>query len=136
MKILIVDDAVTFRKLLVMALESLGLSDHMEAGNVQEAQEILRRGTPIDLIISDWHMPAQTGLDLLRWVREQPSIAQTPFIMLTTEQERSHILSAARLGLQGYIFKPVQKTVLFQKLNELGLLKPQGAKVAEAEPVP
>lgn len=136
MKILIVDDAVTFRKLLVMALESLGLADHLEAGNVSEAQEILRNGTQIDLIISDWHMPAQTGLDLLRWVREQPSLAKTPFIMLTTEQERSHILSAARLGLQGYIFKPVQKTVLFQKLNELGLLKPQESSVAVAEPVP
>lgn len=122
MKILIVDDAVTFRKLLVMALNSLGMDDLVEAGSVSEAQNILLTGPKFDLVISDWHMPGQTGLDLLRWVREQAQFTSLPFIMLTTEQERSHILSAARLGLQGYIFKPVQKNILFQKLQELGLI--------------
>lgn len=123
MKILVVDDAVTFRRLLVMALDSLGLSDHMEAGNVAEAQELLMGETKFDLVISDWHMPAQTGLDLLRWIREKSELKTMPFIMLTTEQERANILTAARLGIQGYIFKPIQKAVLFQKLSELGIIK-------------
>jgi len=124
-RVLIVDDAVTFRKLLMMALQSIGISDILEAGSVAEARSALEGSNPIHLVISDWHMPSETGLDLLRWVRSQPSLKALPFLMLTTEQERSHILEAARVGIQGYIFKPVQKAVLLQKINELGLLSQQ-----------
>jgi len=134
MKVLIVDDAVTFRKLLNMALQSIGFTDLSEAGSAEEARGILQGSITIDLIISDWHMPGETGLDLLRWVRASPALKATPFLMLTTEQERTHILEAARVGLQGYIFKPVQKQILLQKLTELNLL-PQG-NPSVAEPTP
>ncbi len=122
MKILIVDDATTFRKLLSMSLTSIGLTDIENATSAEDARRILQGEATIDLVISDWHMPGETGLDLLKWVRANPKFAKTPFIMLTTEQERSHILEAARVGIQGYIFKPVQKAMLVQKLTEIGLL--------------
>ena len=137
MKVLIVDDAVTFRRLLSMALQSIGFTELLEAGNAAEAREILQGSNVVDLIISDWHMPGETGLDLLRWVRATANIKSTPFLMLTTEQERSHILEAARVGLQGYIFKPVQKQILMQKLAELNLLPKANVPVSEAaQPIP
>jgi len=128
MNILIVDDATTFRKLLSMALQSLGYTQLMEACSVQDAKEILANQSQIHLIICDWHMPSETGLDFLRWLRGEPAYKSMPFLMLTTEQERSHILEAARLGLQGYIFKPVQKTLLLQKLVELGITQGDAVK--------
>jgi len=131
--ILIVDDAVTFRRLLVMALQSLGFHDTIEAGSAAEARDILQGPATINLVISDWHMPSETGLDFLRWVRAQPKFQALPFLMLTTEQERSHVLEAARVGIQGYIFKPVQKATLFQKLNELGFVS--APSVTEAKPI-
>jgi two-component system chemotaxis response regulator CheY len=121
MNILIVDDATTFRKLLSMALQSLGYTQLMEANCVPDAKTILANQPNVSLIICDWHMPSETGLDFLRWIRSEPAYKNIPFIMLTTEQERSHILEAARIGLQGYIFKPVQKNLLQQKLTELGI---------------
>jgi two-component system, chemotaxis family, chemotaxis protein CheY len=126
MKILIIDDAVTFRKLLCMTLESIGLQDIVQAGCAEDARNVLLNGTYVDLIICDWHMPGETGLEFLKWLRGQSNLSKTPFIMLTTEQERSHILEAARVGIQGYIFKPVQKAMLMQKLVEIGILpKPE-----------
>lgn len=122
MSILIVDDATTFRKLLIMALQGMGLNEITEAPSVAEAKLQLQEGHGFKLVICDWHMPAETGLDLLRWIRSQPHLEGLPFLMLTTEQERGHILEAARIGIQGYIFKPVQKMILFKKLAELGIL--------------
>lgn len=122
MQILIVDDATTFRKLLTMALQSIGITDVYEADSAESARGQLQPGHTIQLVICDWHMPQETGLDLLRWIRAQAHLANLPVIMLTTEQERGHILEAARVGIQGYIFKPVQKTILLKKLSELGLL--------------
>lgn len=122
MKILIVDDATTFRKLLLMALNGLSLTDVIEAESAEVARSLLQPGHEISLVICDWHMPGETGLDLLRWVRSQPHLSNLPFLMLTTEQERGHILEAARVGIQGYIFKPVQKALLVKKLSELGIL--------------
>jgi two-component system chemotaxis response regulator CheY len=119
-KVLIVDDATTFRKLLSMALEGIGITSIIECDSVESAKSELQPGTEIQLIICDWHMPGETGIDLLRWIRSQPHLVNIPFIMLTTEQERGHILEAARVGIQGYIFKPVQKTILIKKLHELG----------------
>lgn len=122
MQILIVDDATTFRKLLTMALQSIGITDVSEADSAESARGQLQPGHPFQLVICDWHMPVETGLDLLRWIRAQAHLTNLPVIMLTTEQERGHILEAARVGIQGYIFKPVQKTILLKKLTELGLL--------------
>lgn len=121
-RILIVDDATTFRKLLSMALEGIGITSILECDSAESAKNELQPGTEVQLIICDWHMPGETGLDLLRWVRSQSHLVNMPFIMLTTEQERGHILEAARIGIQGYIFKPVQKIILIKKLHELGLL--------------
>lgn len=123
MSLLIIDDATTFRKVLSMALHSLGISSPLEASSAAEARQVLlEHPSEVKLIICDWHMPGETGLEFLRWLREQPAYKSLPFLMLTTEQERGHVLEAARLGIQGYIFKPVQKTILGQKLLELGIL--------------
>jgi len=131
MAILIVDDAGTIRKQLARVLTSFGLTDLIEACDGEGAIQLLTQGGQVDLIFSDWHMPKQSGLELLRWVRSSPTHSGTKFIMLTTEQERTRILEAARLGLQGYLFKPIQAAAIQQKLASLNMLP---ASVAAAPP--
>ncbi|NLB63975.1 MAG: response regulator [Fibrobacter sp.] len=104
MKILIVDDAVAVRRQVFRVLDEMGFKSILEAGSVAEAWSIIERnrGEEIKLIFSDWHMPGETGLDLLKKIRSHPKFNKIPFIMLTTEQEKSKIIEAAHFGLQGY----------------------------------
>jgi two-component system chemotaxis response regulator CheY len=64
-------------------------------------------------------MPGETGVDLLKYMRATPSLTKIPFIMITTENDKSRIIEAVKIGMQAYLFKPVQKNVLAQKLTEL-----------------
>lgn len=122
MKALIVDDVAPIRKQVSRILLEFGFSEVLEANCVQEAMALLETDPSVHLIISDLHMPKQTGLDFLRMIRANPTLSHLPFLMLTTEQERNKIIEAARLGLQSYIFKPLQKEVLKARLESLGLL--------------
>jgi two-component system chemotaxis response regulator CheY len=64
-------------------------------------------------------MPGETGLDLLKYMRATPDFAKIAFIMLTSETDKSRIIEAVKIGIQSYMFKPVQKTILAQKLNDV-----------------
>ncbi len=118
MHILIVDDARTFRYMMLKMLKELGYADISAASCVDEAKQLLK-DHKFDLILSDWHMPVETGLDLLKYVRATPELAKIPFIMITTENDKSRILDALKIGMQSYLFKPVKKATLAQKLAEL-----------------
>lgn len=118
MKILVIDDSKTFRHILVKYLMDFGYTDIIAVSTAEEAQVIVSQQT-INLILCDWHMPGKTGLEFLKFVRSDLKTAATPFIMLTTETERANILEAIKQGLQSYIFKPIQKEILFQKLTAL-----------------
>lgn len=123
MKILIVDDAVAVRRQVFRILDEMGFTEILEAGSVDEAWSILESnsGGEIRLIFSDWHMPGENGLDFLKKIRGDVRFQKTPFIMLTTEQEKSKIIQAAHFGLQGYLFKPVNKITIKQRIASLGL---------------
>lgn len=118
MEILIVDDSRTFRFVLIKTLNELGHKSITAVASVDEAKTALEKH-PFDVVLSDWHMPVETGLDLLKHIRATPALAKTPFIMVTTENDKSLIIEAAKIGMQGFLFKPVQKAVLAQKLTEL-----------------
>ncbi len=118
MAILVVDDSKTIRFVLNKVLGELGYDDVIEAGSVAVAKRYLEV-KKIDLVFSDWHMPKETGLDLLQHIRSIPEFAKLPFVMITTEQDKQRIFQAAKVGLQSYIYKPIQKDVLAQKLQEL-----------------
>jgi CheY-like chemotaxis protein len=119
MKVLIVDDSQAQCHLFSRLLKELGYADILSCQSVPAARECLGRENGIGIVFADYHMPLGTGVDLLKWVRETPATAKIPFIMITTEQEKGVVLTAARLGLQSYMFKPVQKETLKAKLYEL-----------------
>jgi two-component system, chemotaxis family, chemotaxis protein CheY len=118
MEILIVDDSKMLRYMTRDVLRSLGYERYHEASHVDEAR--LRMGQhKIDLVISDFHMPKETGLDLLKWIRATPEYASTPVILLTTDGEKKTIISIVQAGVQAYLLKPVHKDSLGQKMAEL-----------------
>jgi CheY-like chemotaxis protein len=116
--ILVVDDSKFQVHLMNKLLTELGYTRIQAAANVVEARKVLEEKT-IDLILSDWYMPGESGLDFLRWVRATPRHSAIPFVMVSTEHEKSNIFEAARAGLQTYIFKPVSKDTLKKKLYHL-----------------
>jgi two-component system chemotaxis response regulator CheY len=118
MNILVADDSKTARYMLVQALRELGYTDFFACESVTEAKKILEDET-IELIFSDWHMPGGTGLDLLKFVRSNNSYAKVPFIIISTEQHKENVVEALKVGIQGYLFKPIQKEILKNKIFDL-----------------
>lgn len=103
-------------------LKELGYDDITCCCSVDEAKELLEK-EPFSLIFSDWHMPhSGSGLDLLRWVRATAGLANIPFIMITTETKKEKIYEAVKAGLQSYVFKPIHKDIVKQKLTDLSKL--------------
>jgi two-component system, chemotaxis family, chemotaxis protein CheY len=118
MNILMVDDSRTFRYSLIKLLNELGYNSIFAAENTDEAKRALKE-KKYELILCDWHMPGATGLDLLKYIRATPEFSKIPFIMITVEKQKSNILDALKIGVQSFLFKPVQKNILAQKLTEL-----------------
>ncbi len=104
--ILLVEDFKFTRKLEIQALNKLGFTNIIEAGDFDEAIALLESDTPIDLIISDWNMPGKDGLDLLKWVRSGMKWRKTPFMMASAKAEKRDTQSAADAGASGFITKP------------------------------
>ena len=123
MHFLIVDDSKMIRHMVITALGELGYDSFTEAAGVSEAKNLLK-GKKSDCIISDWHMPGESGLDFLKFVKSHSEYAKIPFIIQTTENEKKNIVEAVKAGVQGYLFKPVQKAAIAQKLIELSKLYP------------
>ena len=117
MRILVVDDSKSQRFLLVQYLKEFGYVDVVEAASAEEARNYVQEER-VDLIFSDWHMTGDSGLGLLKFVRANPLTAKVLFVMITTEHERRNILEAARCGLNSYVFKPIDKKVIAEKLLE------------------
>lgn len=115
--ILVVDDMLTMRKLVVKSLKELGFQNFQEASNGSEAYEKISAGNNFGLIISDWNMPQSTGLDLLKRVRAEAKTASVPFIMVTAEAEKSQIVEAVQAGVSNYVVKPFTTDTLKQKLE-------------------
>ena len=121
--ILIVDDSKMQLVMIEKILRDLGYKNIEPALSCDDAIKILE-SKKIDLILSDWHMPGKTGMDLLKHVRAKKESASIPFVMVTTEHNKSNIFQAAKAGLQNYVFKPVSKDVLKKKLYDLAKVFP------------
>ncbi|MBN1478019.1 chemotaxis response regulator CheY [Candidatus Sumerlaeota bacterium] len=118
MKILVVDDFKTMRRIVRTILTQLGYTEIDEADNGESALAKLRT-KKFDLIISDWNMPKMTGLDLLRVVRADKSLANTPFLMVTAEAQQSNIVEALEAKVSNYIVKPFTADVLREKIDKI-----------------
>ncbi|MCK5227627.1 MAG: response regulator [Desulfobulbaceae bacterium] len=116
MKILVVDDFDTMHKIIRDILIELGYEDILQAYNGEGALYHLNR-EKIDLIISDWNMPKMTGLELLKAVRTNPELADTPFIMVTAEAEKDNIAEAIKADVDQYVIKPFNAKMLIEKIK-------------------
>jgi two-component system chemotaxis response regulator CheY len=117
-KILIVDDFSTMRRIVKNLLNDLGFFNTAEADDGTTALEELRRNR-YDLIITDWNMPGMAGIDLLKAVRADAALGKTPVLMVTAEAKREQIIEAAQAGVNGYVIKPFTAGTLSEKLGKI-----------------
>lgn len=118
-RILVIDDMMTMRKVVGKTLRELGYTDMQEAADGNLGWDILTKSNPpIQLIISDWNMPNLTGLELLKKVRADANYSKLPFLMLTAEAEAHQVKEAVAAGVTNYIIKPFTADTFKQKLAQ------------------
>ncbi len=118
MKILIVDDFSTMRRIIKNLLRDLGFNNTVEADDGNTALPILKSGG-IDFLVTDWNMPGMSGLELLQAVRSDAALAKLPVLMVTAEAKREQIILAAQAGVNGYVVKPFTAAVLKEKIEKI-----------------
>ncbi len=118
MKILIVDDFSTMRRIIKNLLRDLGFNNTVEADDGLTALPVLQAGG-IDFLITDWNMPGMQGIDLLKKVRADEKLASLPVLMVTAETKREQIIEAAQAGVNGYIVKPFTAATLKDKIEKI-----------------
>jgi len=118
MKILIVDDFSTMRRIIKNLLRDLGFTNLTEADDGNSALPLLKNGN-FDFLITDWNMPGMSGLELLRQVRAEERLARLPVLMVTAEAKREQIIEAAKAGVNGYVVKPFTGAALKEKIEKI-----------------
>jgi two-component system chemotaxis response regulator CheY len=121
MRALVIDDSRTMRRIVGSRLESLGFEVH-QAGDGQEALDLLDDGLEIELACIDWNMPVMDGLEFVTRVRADPGRRQITLMMITTESERGQIVRALAAGAHEYLIKPFTPDSIRDKLELLGLV--------------
>ena len=117
-KILIIDDFATMRRIMKNILKQLGFKNLVEADDGTTALNILE-SQKIDLIISDWNMPKMTGLELLKKVRASTEYKKTPFLMVTAEAQKQNVIEAVQAGVSNYVVKPFTAEAISDKLKKI-----------------
>jgi two-component system, chemotaxis family, chemotaxis protein CheY len=117
MRILVVDDFATMRKIVRNVLKQINQTDVAEAENGKAALAVLR-AEQIGLIISDWIMPEMTGIDFLRACKEDPDLKRIPFVMVTAEAQKESVIEAIKGGVDNYIVKPFTPDKLQAAINQ------------------
>ncbi len=118
MNVLVVDDAATMRRIVRSLLRELGIKNVREAEDGEMAFEDLKR-QKADLVVSDWAMPKMTGIELLRAIRQDEALKETPVLMVTAESKKENIMEAVQAGVNNYIVKPFNSKTLEEKLNKI-----------------
>jgi two-component system chemotaxis response regulator CheY len=118
MKILIVDDFSTMRRIVKNLLRDLGFTNTEEADDGNTALPMLQSGK-FDFLVTDWNMPGMNGLDLLKAVRADENLSSMPVLMVTAESKREQIVEGAQAGVNGYVVKPFTAVTLEEKINKI-----------------
>ncbi|MES9844637.1 MAG: chemotaxis response regulator CheY [Candidatus Sedimenticola sp. PURPLELP] len=118
MKILVVDDFSTMRRIIKNLLRDLGFLNTHEADDGTTALPMLQAGE-YDFLITDWNMPGMTGISLLKAVRADPQLTKLPVLMVTAESKRDQIIEAAQAGVNGYVVKPFTAATLEEKIGKI-----------------
>jgi two-component system chemotaxis response regulator CheY len=119
MKILVVDDFPTMRRIVKTLMRQNGYSNFIEAEDGVQGMQMLEAMPDIEFIVSDWNMPNMTGLEFLKAVRAHPKFKHLPFLMVTAEAEKENIIEAVKNGVSNYIVKPFTGATLQEKLNKV-----------------
>lgn len=121
MKILVVDDFSTMRRIVRNLLKELGFANVSEAEDGVDALNKLRSEGNFEFVVSDWNMPNMTGIELLRTIRGDAALKHLPVLMVTAEAKRENIIEAAQAGASGYVVKPFTAATLDEKLKKIFL---------------
>ncbi len=117
MKVLIVDDSATMRRILNTQLASLGASPILEAQNGEEALRMLAENMPVDTVTLDVNMPVMDGMTALKAIRNDPRFANVKVVMVTSESEKERVVEAVASGASNYVVKPFTPETLKTKLG-------------------
>ena len=118
MKVLVVDDFSTMRRIVKNTLRQIGFTNIEEAEDGQKAYDRLIV-EKFDFVVSDWNMPNMTGIDLLRKVRATTQIKAIPFLLVTAEAKQENIVEAIKAGVSNYIVKPFTVATLDEKVKKI-----------------
>ena len=118
LRILVVDDFSTMRRIVRQLLKELGYNNIEEAEDGALALSKLK-SEPFDFVVSDWNMPNMPGIDLLRAIRADEKLKHLPVLMITAEARKENIIEAAQAGASGYIVKPFTAATLDEKLKKI-----------------
>jgi two-component system chemotaxis response regulator CheY len=118
LKILVVDDFSTMRRIVKNLLGDLGFTNITEADDGASAWPMLQAGD-FQFVVTDWNMPGMTGIDLLKHIRGDARLKTLPVLMVTAEAQRDQIVEAAKSGVNGYIIKPFTAVTLKEKLDKI-----------------
>ncbi|HIJ60706.1 MAG TPA: chemotaxis protein CheY [Nitrospirae bacterium] len=118
LRVLVVDDFPTMRRIVKNLLKQLGFDNIDEAEDGLMAFQKLKTGG-YGLVVSDWNMPNMEGIDLIRKIRQDPVLKDTPFLMVTAEAEKEKVIEAIKAGVDNYIVKPFTAEVLKEKLEKI-----------------
>lgn len=121
MKILVVDDFSTMRRIVRNLLKELGFANVHEAEDGVQGLNKLRGEGDFAFVVSDWNMPNMTGIDMLRAIRSDDKLKHLPVLMVTAEAKRENIIEAAQAGASGYVVKPFTAATLDEKLQKIFL---------------
>jgi two-component system chemotaxis response regulator CheY len=117
LKLLVVDDSSTMRRIIKNTLARLGYNDVLEGGDGVEGWNALDANPDIEMLITDWNMPEMNGLELVKKVRADARFKDMPIIMVTTEGGKAEVITALKAGVNNYIVKPFTPQVLKEKLG-------------------
>lgn len=117
MKLLVVDDSSTMRRIIKNTLARLGHKDVLEGADGVEGWSVIDSNPDVDMLITDWNMPEMNGLDLVIKVRADDRFKDLPIIMVTTEGGKAEVITALKAGVNNYIVKPFTPQVLKEKLG-------------------
>ena len=116
MKLLVVDDSSTMRRIIKNTLARLGYKDVLEGADGVEGWAQLDANPDVGMLITDWNMPEMNGLELVKKVRADERFKDMPIIMVTTEGGKAEVITALKAGVNNYIVKPFTPQVLKEKL--------------------
>lgn len=119
MKVLVVDDSPTMRRIVVQMLKRLGYSDITEADHGKDALERMQAAGDFELLLTDWNMPIMNGLELVETVRADPQFEGLPILMVTTRNMKQDIVAAMRAGVNNYVTKPFDPKTIKEKIDKV-----------------